>query len=94
MLVLISEMIASTKKIKKPFTWIGENVMHFYILHGFFGYLIVKITGWPMLMLDRAVSADPIKIIQSFILTGCILLLVTTWIFIERGIKKIILYKR
>lgn len=88
MLVLISEMISKTKSLKKPFVWIGENVMHFYILHGFFGYLVMKITGWPMLMFDRTVSTDPIKIIQSFILTGCMLLLVTVWIFIEKIIKQ------
>lgn len=87
MLVLISEIIAGTKNVKKPFIWIGENVMHFYILHGFFGFAIVKITGWPMLMFDREISTDPTKIIQSFMLMGCILVCVTVWILLEKSVK-------
>ena len=67
--------------------WIGENVMHFYILHSFFGYLIVKITGWPMLMFNREISTDPTKIIQSFVLMGCILVCVTAWILLEKVVK-------
>ena len=67
--------------------------MHFYILHAFFGFAIVKITGWPMLMIERNVSSDPTKIIQSFILMACMIVLVTTWIFVERAIKQKLLKK-
>lgn len=81
MLVLISEAIARTKKLKQVMVWLGKHSMEFYVIHMFFAYYISKVTGWKFLAIDREPATSPLEICQTFLLFALTMLLCTLWTF-------------